>query len=155
MIFIGNDHKIRRFGQEGKFSAGPGTRLPPVNRPGHCGVDMQITLQSSVAAGDSSSPGLDGPVRDLCLVWQCRCGFRLDPQPDPRKRVWAAAAAVEACQWEMDYAFQQLHAALSAASARGVTDELLAEWAQLRPGELKIILDQSKRRKVAAGAASS
>jgi hypothetical protein len=143
MIFIGNDRKIRRFGPEGDFSADSGTRLPPVRRPGHCGDAMQLTMQSAAAAGDSLPPGSDGPVRDLRLVWQCRCGFRLDPVPDPRKRVWAAAAAVEASQWEMDHAIQQLHAALRTASARGVTDELLAEWAQLRPRELKIILGHS------------
>lgn len=86
MLFIGDDRKIHKFCQDGKHSVASGTRPPPVNRPGHCGVDMQLTMQSSAAAGDALSSSLDGSVRDLHLVWQCRCGFRLGPQGDPRKK---------------------------------------------------------------------
>ena len=142
IIFFGNDHIIHEYNEDGEPSAESGTRLPPVSRPGHCGDDMQLTMQGAAAAGDSLPPSLDDPVKDLRLVWQCQCGFRLDPQPDPREKVWAAAAAVETCQWEMDHAVQQLHKALRAASAKGATDELLAESAQLPLGELQMILGQ-------------
>lgn len=141
MIFFGNDHKSS---QDGEPSVDPGTPLHPLSRPGHCGVDMQLTTHSAAAAGDSPSPGLDHPGPDLHLVWQCQCGFRLDPQPDPRERVWAAAAAVETCQWEMDHAVQQLHKAVRAASAKGATDELLAESAQLTRDELQKILGRAR-----------
>lgn len=77
MIFIGSDHTIRKFGQDGEPSVDSGTRLPPVSRPGHCGEDMQLSIHSAAAAGDSRPPSLDDPVPDLYLVWQCRCGFRL------------------------------------------------------------------------------
>lgn len=100
MIFISNDHTIRKFGQDGEPLADSGTRLLPVSHPGHCGADMQLTIQSSAAAGHSLPPGLDDPVPDLHLVWQCRCGFRLDPQPEPTYKVWATDARVEACQCE-------------------------------------------------------
>lgn len=33
-------------------------------------------------------------------------------QPDPREKVGAAVAPVEACEWDMDHAVQQLHKAL-------------------------------------------
>jgi hypothetical protein len=89
MIFVSNDHTIRKFGQDGEPLADSGTRLLPVSHPGHCGEDMQLTIQSSAAAGHSLPPGLDDPVPDLHLVWQCRCGFRLDTQPEPTYKVWA------------------------------------------------------------------
>jgi hypothetical protein len=143
MLFISSDRKIQKLYQGGELSAASGMGLPPARRPGHCGADMELTMQSSAAAGDFLSPILGGPVRDLHLVWQCRCGFRLDPRSDPRNKVWAAAAAVEGCQWEMDHAVLQLDMALRAASAMGVADELLAKWAQLSPREIKRILDQN------------
>lgn len=151
MILFGNDHTIRKSSQDGDPSADPGTPLHPLSRPSHCGDDMQLTTHSAAAAGDSPSPGLDDPRPDLHLVRQCQCGFRLDPQPDPREKVWAAAAAVETCQWEMDHAVQQLHVALRAASAKGVTDELLAESAQLPRDELQMILGQARRTSTAPG----
>lgn len=141
MMFISNDRTIREFGPEGELSVEPGTRL----RPRHCGDAMQLAMHSTPAAGDSLPPGLDGPVRDLRLVWQCLCGFRLDAQSDPGEEVWAAAAAVETCQREMDHAVQHLHQALRAASAMGVADELLAESAQLPRDELEMILGPAGR----------
>lgn len=142
MRFIGNDHTIREFGPEGELSMDPGTRL----RPRHCGDDMQLTMHGAADAGGSLPPGLDSPGPDLRLVWQCLCGFRLDAQPDPCEKVWAAAAAVETCQWEMDHAVQQLRQALRTASAMGATDELLAESAQLPRDELQMILGQADGR---------
>lgn len=120
MIFFGYDRTIRKSGQEEEPSGDSGTPLPPVSRPGHCGGAMQLTMHSAAAAGDSLPPGLDDPVPDLHLVWQCQCGFRMDhPQPDPGEEVWAAAARIETCQQEMDHAVQQLHKALRAASTEG------------------------------------
>lgn len=87
MIFFGNDHTIRKFSQEGDPSVDPGTLLPPVSRPRHCGDDMQLTMQGADAAGDSVPPSSDDAMPDLLLVWQCQCGFRLDPEPDPREKV--------------------------------------------------------------------
>lgn len=144
MIFFGNNHTIRNSPHEGEASAKSGARLPPASRPGHCGDDMQLTMHNAAAAVDFLPPSLDDPVPDLHHVWQCQCGFRLDPQPDPRDEVWAAAAAVETCQWEMDHAVQQLHKALREASAKGATDELLAESAQLPLAELQMILGQTR-----------
>lgn len=69
------------------LSTDSGTRLSPVSRPGHCGDDMQLTLQEAPNAGKSVPPGPGDPVRDLHLVWLCQCGFRQDPQPDPRGEV--------------------------------------------------------------------
>jgi hypothetical protein len=140
MMFISNDHTIRKFSNDGSSESRP----PPTNRPGHCGEDMQLSIHSTAAAGDSQSPIPEQPGPDLRLVWQCRCGFRLDPQPDHREEVWAAAAAVETCQWEMDHAVQELHRALREASAKGATDELLAESAQLPLAELQMILGQTR-----------
>lgn len=143
MIFFGSDHITGKFSQDGEPLAESGNGLPPVSRPGHCGDDMQLTSHGAVAAGDSPPPSSEGSMPELRLVWQCQCGFRLDPQPDPREGVWAAAAAVETCQWEMDHAVQQLHKALRAASAKGATDELLAASAQLPLSELQMILGQA------------
>lgn len=157
MIFFGNGHTIRKLGQEGEPSVDAETRPPPVSRPGHCGDDMQLTMYSAAppAARVSLQPSVDDPVRDLHLVWQCQCGFRLDPQPDLREEVWAAAAAVETCQWEMDHAVQQLHRALRAASAKGATDELLAESAQLPLDEIQMILGQRRRISTGPGSGAS
>lgn len=152
MIFFGSDHSIRKFSQDGEPLVESGTGLPPVSRPGHCGEEMQLTMQSAVAAGDAQPPSSEGSIPDLRLVWQCQCGFRLDPQPDPREKVWAAAAAVETCQWEMDHAVQQLHKALRAASAKGATDELLAASAQLPLSELQMILAQAESTGPGSGA---
>jgi hypothetical protein len=76
MIFISSDHTIRNFRQDGKFSVESGGR-PRARRPGHCGEDMELTLGVAPAADSLPSDSEDsGP--DLRLVWQCRCGFRLD-----------------------------------------------------------------------------
>lgn len=151
MILFGNDHTIRKSSHDGEPSVDPGTPLHPLDRPGQCGDDVQLTTHSAAAAGDSPSLGLDDPRPDLHLVWQCQCGFRLDPQPDPREKVWATAAAGETCQWEMDRAVQQLHKAVRPASAKGATDELLAESAQLRRDELQKILGQARRTSTGPG----
>jgi hypothetical protein len=52
----------------------------------------------------------------------------------------------------MDHAVQQLHKALRAASAKGATDELLAESAQLPLGELQMILGQAGSTGLGGGA---
>jgi hypothetical protein len=56
--------------------------------------------------------------------------------------VWAAAASVETCQWEMDQAVLQLRAAIRSASAKGVSSELLADAGQLSCHEIQSILDE-------------
>jgi len=84
MIFIGADHTIRDFRQDGEPSVDSGVRLPPVRRPGHCGSDMRLTIHSAAATRDSLPSSLGAPGPDLHLVWQCPCGFRQDPQPEPR-----------------------------------------------------------------------
>lgn len=140
MIFFGNDHPIRHFSQTGKLPVDSKNSPPTVRRPRHCGEDMQLTTQTATALGDSSPPGLDPPMQEMHLVWNCHCGFRLDPKPDLRERLWAAPAAVETCQWEMDDAVQQLHHALRTASTKGATEELLAESAQVPHKELQAIL---------------
>lgn len=140
MLFISNDHTIPNFSQVGQSMADPGSR-PPVVRPRHCGDEMQLIIQGATA-GDSTSHGIQGCGPDLRLVWHCRCGFRLDPQPDPREKVWAAAALVETCQWEMDQALVQLYRAIQAASDKGTPTELLAESAQLSRQEIHTILRQ-------------
>lgn len=145
MLFFGNDHTIRNFSQTGKPSVDSETRPPAVRRPRHCGEDMQLTMQTATAPGDSLPPGLEPRAQEKHPVWQCHCGFRLDPKPDPREAVWAAAAAVETCQWEMDHAIQQLHHALRTASAKGATDDLLAESAQLPRKELQTILRPAEK----------
>ena len=151
MIFFGNDHTIREFSQ-GESSPDSGARVSRGSRPRHCGNDMRLTMNTANPAEDSLPPTYDNPVPDHHLVWQCQCGFHLHPQPDKREQVWAAAAAVEACQWEMDHAVQQLHRALRAASANGVTDELLAESAQLPLSELQGILGQTRSSHPGIGA---
>lgn len=147
MLFIGNDHTIRNFRQRGEPSVDRGS---PAVRPRHCGDGMQLIIHGAAAEG-STSPGVEDCGPDLRLVWQCRCGFRLDPQPDPREKVWAAAALVETCQWEMDQALVQLHRAIRAASAKGTPTELLAESAQLSRHEIQMILRQVTGASAAAG----
>jgi hypothetical protein len=84
MIVFGMSHTVRNnSGQDGERLLGTATRLPPVRRPNHCGDDMQLTMQGAVAARNSPPLGVSGDGRDLHLVWQCRCGFRLDPHPAP------------------------------------------------------------------------
>jgi hypothetical protein len=147
MLFIGNDHTIRNFSQCGEPSADRGS---PVRRPRHCGDGMQLIIHGAAAEG-STSLGVEEDGPDLRLVWHCRCGFRLDPQPDPRERVWAAAALVETCQWELDHALVQLHGAIRAASDRGMPIELLAESAQLSRHEIQMILRKMPAPSAPAG----
>lgn len=91
MVFFAAGHTVRNSGQDGERLLGTATRLPPVRRPNHCGDDMQLTMQGAAAARNSPSPGISGDGRDSYLVWQCQCGFRLDPHPAPSE-VWGAAA---------------------------------------------------------------
>ncbi|WP_457963667.1 hypothetical protein M1E17_19900 [Arthrobacter sp. D1-29] len=138
MLFVGNDDTIGHRRKMGGSSAVSGPEASSL-RPAHCGQAMQLTVHR--AAGDStlSSPQAGD---DLRLVWQCRCGFTLDPQPDPREDVWAAAASVETCQWEMDQALLQLRTAIRSASAKGVSSELLADAGQLSCLEIQSILNE-------------
>lgn len=137
MLFVGNDDTIRHLGQIRDLSALSGLGTSGL-RPVHCGQGMQLTFHRAPGDPISSSPEADG---DLCLVWQCGCGFTRDPQPDPRQEVWAAAASVETCQWEMDQALVQLHAAIRSASAKGVSSDVLADSGQLSRHEVQSILD--------------
>lgn len=65
--------------------------------------------------------------------------------------MWAAAALVETCHWELDQALVQLHGAIRAASDKGTPNELLAESAQLSRQEIQMILRQVTGASGAAG----
>ena len=76
MIFISNDHIIRKFHQGGEFLVESGGR-PRASRPRHCGEEMELVL-GSAPARDPLPPGLEDSGPDLHLAWQCRCGIRLN-----------------------------------------------------------------------------
>lgn len=103
MLFIGNDRKIRKFGQEGEPDSW--TRLSPVSRPAHCGDAVQLTMHT---AGGVLVARLERSRAGSAL--RVAMPMRIPPgsSAGSEKTVWAAAAAVEACQWEMDHAVQQL-----------------------------------------------
>ena len=138
MLFVSSHHTIGNSSQraESAGDSGPGSAAIP---PFHCGEGMQLLIHRA-ADGDSPPAGFDDPGPDVRLVWHCQYGFRLDPRPDPFEEVSAAAARVEACQWELGHALAQLRRAIRTASAKGMPNELLAESAQLSRHEVQMAL---------------
>lgn len=125
---------------------GPGDLA--ADAPRHCGDAMTLRETSYRGAGY----GVIGQVHagfDVELVWACSCGFQLSfaepadlalPLSPALRRVAAATADLESCQWKVDQADAELEAAIHRAAAAGVPVPDIAEAAQLDPAAVRALL---------------